>query len=140
MRFRWRRHAAETVAPIAHEPRLTDEQVLQVIENRLSEHFGPRGSWSLVPRSESDTDVLFQEFVTHSIAVELTTALREQAAVPADDIATPVSPDWKPEPIAVWADTEDQVFRSDPADLTALVAAMTPVAAASPRTASRDVA
>lgn len=126
MRFRWRRHAAETVTPVTQEPRLTDEQVLQVIESRLAEHFGPRGSWSLVRRSAADTDVLFQEFLTRSIAVELTTALSEQAAAPTEDDATPVSPDWKPEPITVWVEAEDQLFRPDPADLTALVVSMTP--------------
>lgn len=125
MRFRWRRHTAVTVAPVVHEPRLTDEQVLQIVEDRLSDHFGPRGSWSVVPRDASDTDVLFQEFLTRSIATELTTALREGAAVPIEDTATPVSPEWKPEPITVWADSEEQLFRPDPADLTALVDAMT---------------
>ncbi len=142
MRFRWRRHAAETVAPVVHEPRLTDEQVLEVVEMRLNEHFGPRGSWSVVPRSASDTDVLFQEFLTHSIAVELTTALSERSAAPVEAVATPVSPEWQPEPITLWADTEDQLFRPDPADLTALVASMTPVAPSenTPTGARRHVA
>lgn len=146
MRFRWRRHAAETVAPVVHEPRLTDEQVLEIVESRLSEHFGPRGSWSLVPRGASDTDTLFQEFLTHSIAVELTTAIAEQsasltqAAALTQATATPVSPEWQPEPIAVWAETEDQMFRPDPADLTGLVASMTPAVENIPVTGTRHVA
>lgn len=104
MRFRWRRNDRQVTRPAAHSaapeapPQLTHQQVLEALQSRLAEHFGPNGRWSLVRRSDDDTDVIFQESFTQALSRELAesiVAAPEQAAAPVD---------WKPQPIAIWAE------------------------------------
>ena len=112
---RWRRRArlvAEAAAHAAPAPRptaadLRGEHLFELLNAKLSEFIGPGGSWSLVRRTDEDTDRIFHAMLTHQIAAELTrTVLDEREAVavvvPAED--EPLALSWEPAPLVVWAD------------------------------------
>jgi hypothetical protein len=113
---RWRRRARLAAEAAAHAaapaPRptaadLRGEHLFELLNAKLSEFIGPGGSWSLVRRSDEDTDRIFQAMLSHQIAAELTrTVLDEREAVavvvPAED--EPLALSWEPAPLVVWAD------------------------------------
>lgn len=112
---RWRRArlAAQASAHAAvARPRptaadLRGEHLFELLNARLAEFIGPGGAWSLVRRTEQDTDQIFHAMLTHQIAAELTrTVLDERDSVavivPAEN--EPLALSWEPAPLVVWAD------------------------------------
>ena len=81
--------------------------VSTVIHGSRAEFIGPNGAWSLVRRTDADTDHIFHAMLTHQIAAELTrTVLDERDAVtvivPAEN--EPLGLTWEPAPLVMWAD------------------------------------
>ena len=112
---RWRRARLAAQAPAhaaAPTPRptaadLCGEHLFELLNAKLSEFIGPNGAWSLVRRTDADTDHIFHAMLTHQIAAELTrTVLDERDAVtvivPAEN--EPLGLTWEPAPLVVWAD------------------------------------
>ncbi|KRE28513.1 hypothetical protein [Agromyces sp. Soil535] len=112
---RWRRArlAAQASAhAAAAKPRptaadLRGEHLFELLNAKLSEFIGPNGAWSLVRRTDADTDRIFHAMLTHQIAAELTrTVLDERdtvaVVVPAEN--EPLALTWVPAPLVVWAD------------------------------------
>jgi hypothetical protein len=116
---RWRRarlaaqaaaHTAPAPSPRATAADLRGEHIFELVNARLSRFIGPDGQWSLVRRTDADSDRIFQAMLTHQIAAEVTRAIleeREQVAVvvPADEASLALS--WTPAPLVVWADPVD---------------------------------
>ncbi|WP_448005110.1 hypothetical protein [Agromyces bauzanensis] len=112
---RWRRarlaaqasaHAAAS-APRPTAADLRGEHLFELLNAKLAEFIGPGGAWSLVRRTEHDTDQIFHAMLTHQIAAELTrTVLDERDSVavivPAEN--QPLALSWEPAPLVVWAD------------------------------------
>jgi hypothetical protein len=97
--------AAPTPRPTAAD--LRGEHLFELLNAKLAEFIGPGGTWSLVRRSDDDTDRIFDAMLTHQIAAELTrTVLDEREAiavvVPAED--EPLALSWEPAPLVLWAD------------------------------------
>ena len=112
---RWRRArlaaqaSAHAAAPTPHPTAadLRGEHLFELLNAKLAEFIGPGGTWSLVRRSDDDTDRIFDAMLTHQIAAELTrTVLDEREAiavvVPAED--EPLALSWEPAPLVLWAD------------------------------------
>ncbi|PXA68030.1 hypothetical protein [Cryobacterium arcticum] len=73
---RRRRNAAVIQAPVAPAPpELSNAQVYQHLHAALAELVGADGAWTLVPRSEEDTDVIFHGLKAKEIAATLTELL-----------------------------------------------------------------
>ena len=68
--FGRRRHAAALAA--ARVPQLTEAQILELVSVKLGEFIGSQGAWSVSRRSDEDTDAIFQDVLTSSIAVGIT--------------------------------------------------------------------
>ncbi len=74
---RWRRtrltaEASEHVAAPAPRPSAADlrgEQIFDLLHGKLSEFIGSSGEWTLVRRTDADSDRIFHAIVTHQIAV-----------------------------------------------------------------------
>jgi len=97
--------AAPTPRPTAAD--LRGEHLFELLNAKLAEFIGPAGTWSLVRRSDDDTDRIFDAMLTHQIAAELTrTVLDERDAVavvvPAED--EPLALSWEPAPLVLWAE------------------------------------
>jgi hypothetical protein len=78
--FGRRRHRAPvTVAPPAPVPtpgiQLSEEQLFEKVRIRLDEHMGAHGDWTLVRRTDADTDAFFHDMAAFSLAREITTAI-----------------------------------------------------------------
>ncbi|KRC63118.1 hypothetical protein ASE14_04920 [Agromyces sp. Root81] len=112
---RWRRArlaaqaSAHVAAPTPHPSAadLRGEHIFELLNSRLSEFIGPGGGWSLVRKSDGDTDRIFHAMLTHQIAAELTRAILEErdsvaVVVPAGEETLALS--WEPSPLIVWAD------------------------------------
>jgi hypothetical protein len=88
--FGRRRHRAPVaVAPAAPAPtpgiQLSEEQLFEKVRARLDAHMGAHGDWTLVRRTDADTDAFFHEMAAFSLARELTTAIvGSQATVAAE--------------------------------------------------------
>ena len=112
---RWRRarlaaqaaaHAAAP-APRATAADLRGEHLFELLNAKLSEFIGPNGAWSLVRRTDADTDRIFHAMLTHQIAAELTRTLldeRESVAVVVPAETEPLALTWEPAPLVVWAE------------------------------------
>ena len=73
---RRRRNAAVIQAPVAPAPpELSNAQVYQHLHAALAELVGADGAWTLVPRSDEDTDVIFHGLKAKEIAATLTELL-----------------------------------------------------------------
>lgn len=126
--FGRRKHAAAATAVVAPAPRLTDEQIFQIVHERVDAMLGARGGWTVVRRTEGDTDSIFHDVLTHSIATEITGALHDATAhlhtAPqraAEHVAEPVADApaaageepaalaWEPAPVTVWTDLKKPV-------------------------------
>ncbi|UOE45451.1 hypothetical protein [Agromyces larvae] len=126
---RWRRarqaaQAAHHVAPTAARPTtaadLRGEHIFELLNAKLGEFLGPGGGWSVVRRSDGDTDRIFHAMLTHQIAAELTRAIleeREQVAVVVDSDDMSMVLGWEPAPLVVWA--EPTVDAPEPAQVAA---------------------
>lgn len=112
---RWRRArlaaqaSAHVAAPTPHPTAadLRGEHIFELLNSRLSEFIGPGGGWSLVRKSDGDTDRIFHAMLTHQIAAELTRAILEErdsvaVVVPAGEETMALG--WEPAPLIVWAD------------------------------------
>ncbi|WP_022891736.1 hypothetical protein [Agromyces subbeticus] len=97
--------AAPTPRPTAAD--LRGEHIFDLLNTRLSEFIGPGGGWSLVRKSDGDTDRIFHAMLTHQIAAELTRAILDErdsvaVVVPAGEETLALG--WEPAPLIVWAD------------------------------------
>jgi hypothetical protein len=112
---RWRRarlaaQASAHAAARAPRPTAADlrgEHLFELLNAKLAEFIGPGGSWSLVRRTEQDTDQIFHAMLTHQIAAELTRTVldeRESVAVVVPAENEPFALSWEPAPLVVWAD------------------------------------
>jgi hypothetical protein len=116
------------VAPVvqAPAPELSDEQIFELLNSKLAEIVGARGSWTLVPRSGDDTDVIFHDLKSTQIATTLATMLRtEKATLRGETAAEPTALPWTPVPITVWAEPE-QASANAPVRIPAYEAASEP--------------
>jgi hypothetical protein len=128
---RWRRarlaaqaaaHAA-LPAPRQSAADLRGEHIFELLNAKLSEFIGPSGSWSLVRRTDGDTDRIFHAMLTHQIAAELTRSILEErdavtVVVPAGEESLALS--WTPSPLVMWADPVEVPADSDAAEADAL--------------------
>lgn len=78
--FGRRRHRAPViVAPPAPVDvpgvTLSEEELFEKVRTRLDEHMGSHGGWTLVRRTEADTDSFFHEMAAFSLAREITAAV-----------------------------------------------------------------
>jgi hypothetical protein len=73
--FGRRRHVAP--APVVPAPRLSDQQVFELVQGRLDALIGPAGGWSLSRRTDADTDSIFQGVLVKSVAVDITRGLAD---------------------------------------------------------------
>ncbi|MET0479938.1 MAG: hypothetical protein ABWZ69_01140 [Mycetocola sp.] len=78
--FGRRRHRAPVaVAPAAPTPtpgiRLSEEELFEKLRARIDAHMGAHGDWTLVRRTDADTDAFFHEMAAFSLARELTAAI-----------------------------------------------------------------
>lgn len=137
---RWRRarlaaQASAHAAAPAPAPRptaadLRGEHIFELLNARLSEFIGPGGGWSLVRRSDGDTDRIFHAMLTHQIAAELTRAILDErdsvaVVVPAGEESMALG--WEPAPLIVWADPVETSGSIDAdADASALEADLRP--------------
>lgn len=132
--FGRRRRVAPVVAAPAPVPELSDEQVFTLLHDQLSQLVGAQGKWTLVPRSESDTDVIFHGLKAHQIAASLAAVLRtETSLLRGEVVAEPTALPWTPAPISVWAEPE----RAEPERASSKVPVHLPIfSAAQPVTPS----
>ncbi|KQZ08666.1 hypothetical protein ASD23_09735 [Agromyces sp. Root1464] len=129
---RWRRArlaaqaSAHVAAPTPHPTAadLRGEHIFELLNSRLSEFIGPGGGWSLVRKSDGDTDRIFHAMLTHQIAAELTRAILEErdsvaVVVPAGEETMALG--WEPAPLIVWADPVEtaQPEAAAPVEVTA---------------------
>jgi hypothetical protein len=123
---RWRRarlaaQASAHVAAPTPRPSAADlrgEHIFELLNSRLSEFIGPGGGWSLVRKSDGDTDRIFHAMLTHQIAAELTRAILEErdsvaVVVPAGEETLALG--WEPAPLIVWADPVETIAPVDAA-------------------------
>ncbi|WP_139416798.1 hypothetical protein [Agromyces laixinhei] len=139
---RWRRArlaaqaSAHVAAPTPHPSAadLRGEHIFELLNSRLSEFIGPGGGWSLVRKSDGDTDRIFHAMLTHQIAAELTRAILDErdsvaVVVPAGEETLALG--WEPAPLIVWADpVETSAPIDDAADTDTHVEASVEVEAA----------
>ncbi|HET6673074.1 MAG TPA: hypothetical protein VFG92_06830 [Agromyces sp.] len=97
--------AAPTPRPTAAD--LRGEHLFELLNAKLSEFIGPGGTWSLVRRTDDDTDQIFHAMLTHQIAADLTRTVldeRESVAVVVAAEDEPFALSWQPAPLVMWAD------------------------------------
>jgi len=97
--------AAPTPRPTAAD--LRGEHLFELLNAKLSDFIGPGGTWSLVRRTEGDTDQIFDAMLTHQIAADLTRAVldeRDSVAVVVHAEDEPLALTWQPAPLVMWAD------------------------------------
>ena len=101
---RRRRLAANAALSVAPAPVLADEQIFELLHDRLSALVGEGGAWTLVARRSDDTEVIFHGLKAREIATELTQAITtEQAALRGESSGEPTALSWTPAPIATWS-------------------------------------
>jgi hypothetical protein len=123
--FGRRRHAATVAA--APVPQLSEAQILELVTGKLAEFVGASGEWSVSRRESADTDAIFQDVLTASIAASITDVIMKakqrlesgeqleaglHVAVAADaqiDSIEPAAFGWEPAPITVWTDLRKPV-------------------------------
>ena len=100
---RRRRLAANAALTVAPAPVLHDEQIFDVLHDKLKALVGEHGAWTLVARSANDTEVIFHGLKAREIATELTEAITtEQAALRGESSGEPTALSWTPAPITTW--------------------------------------
>lgn len=129
--FGRRRHVAPVVtAPMpAPAPRLSEDQIFELVHTQIAAAIGERGEWALTRRADSDTDALFHGVIAHSVATHVVAALTraqaeladaaspaastvagaEHAAADAEANIEPAAFGWQPAPITVWTDLKKPV-------------------------------
>jgi hypothetical protein len=82
---------------------LHDEQIFDLLHDKLKALVGEHGAWTLVARSANDTEVIFHGLKAREIATELTEAITtEQAALRGESSGEPTALSWRPAPITTW--------------------------------------
>jgi len=81
-----------SLAAHAAPPRLTREQLLEVVRTHLDESFGQNGSWTLVRRRGDDTDAFFHRLAAESLAHQIVDALERRGGANASRTALPDAP------------------------------------------------
>ncbi|SEN17178.1 hypothetical protein E3O25_13450 [Cryobacterium sp. TMT1-3] len=100
---RRRRLAASAALSVASAPILRDEQIFDLLHDRLGALVGEHGAYTLVPRTGDDTEVIFHALKAREIATELTAAITtEQAALRGESTGEPTALSWTPAPITTW--------------------------------------
>ena len=100
---RRRRLAANAALTVAPAPVLHDEQIFDVLHDKLKALVGEHGAWTLVARSANDTEVIFHGLKAREIATELAEAITtEQAALRGESSGEPTALSWTPAPITTW--------------------------------------
>lgn len=88
---------------VAPAPVLRDEQIFELLHDKLGELIGAHGVWTLVARTPDDTDVIFHDLKAREIAVTLAdTLIAEQAVLRDESVGEPTALSWTPAPIALW--------------------------------------
>ena len=77
--FGRRRHVAVVpAAPLpVPVPRLTDEQILELVHGKISELIGVNGEWTVSRRSADDTDAFFHSVLAQSVSVGIAAAITD---------------------------------------------------------------
>ena len=102
---RRRRLAASAALSVASAPVLRDEQIFELLHDKLTALVGEHGTWTLVARSADDTEVIFHALKARAIAAELTEAITtEHAALRGESSGEPTALSWSPRPITTWSD------------------------------------
>lgn len=120
--FGRRRRIAPVIQPPT--PELSDEQIHELIHGNLATLIGSNGSWTLVPRSDDDTDVIFHDLKVDEIAASLTSVLATgKAVLRGERKAEPTALPWTPAPISIWAEPNratvtDPIQLASPVDAT----------------------
>ncbi len=130
--FGRRRHRAPLiVAPPAPAPltgvELTEEQLFEKIRARLDQQVGTNGDWTLVRRSDADTDTFFHEMAAFSLAREVTAAIVGKSVASAEH-----SEDSLPAPATIITVQTVPAGNSGLTDLDLIFADVTPAAVAGP--------
>ncbi|WP_105034694.1 hypothetical protein [Cryobacterium aureum] len=90
---------------IAPAPVLRDEQIFELLHDKLSALVGEHGAWTMVARSAEDTEVIFHGLKAREIATELTEAITtEQATLRGESTGEPTALSWTPAPITTWSE------------------------------------
>ncbi|MDJ0337343.1 hypothetical protein [Cryobacterium sp. PH31-O1] len=88
---------------VAQAPVLRDEQIFELLHDKLQDLVGEHGAWTLVARSAVDTEVIFHGLKARQIATELSEAITtEQAALRGESTGEPTALSWTPAPITTW--------------------------------------
>ncbi|TFD67106.1 hypothetical protein [Cryobacterium sp. Hb1] len=102
---RRRRLAASAALSVASTPVLRDEQIFELLHDKLTALVGEHGAWTLVARSADDTEVIFHGLKAREIATELTDAITtQQAALRGESSGEPTALTWFPAPITTWSE------------------------------------
>ena len=102
---RRRRLAASAALSVASAPVLRDEQIFELVHDKLKALVGEHGAWTLVARSADDTEVIFHGLKAKEIATELTEAITtEHAALRGESSGEPIALSWSPAPITTWSE------------------------------------
>ena len=114
---RRRQRAEVTPVPVVNE--YSGEQLFDLVNTRLADIIGVHGQWTLVRRTDDDTDEIFHAMLTHQIAAELTHAyLADRSAQRVAAGAEPLALGWTPAPLVVSPESPDR--SSDIAPVTEL--------------------
>ena len=121
---RRRRLAASAALSVASTPVLRDEQIFELLHDKLTALVGEHGAWTLVARSADDTEVIFHGLKARAIATELTDAITtQQAALRGETSGEPTALTWSPAPITTWSEpAASQAPARDAAPITAALA------------------
>ena len=120
---RRRRLAASAALSVASAPVLRDEQIFELVHDKLKALVGEHGAWTLVARSAHDTEVIFHGLKAREIAIELTEAITtEQAALRGESSGEPIALSWSPAPITTWSEAASQTPTQDAAPIKAALA------------------
>lgn len=102
---RRRRLAANAALTVAPAPVLHDEQIFDLLHDKLKALVGEHGAWTLVARRADDTEVIFHGLKAREIATELTEAITtEQTALRGESSGEPTALSWTPAPITTWSE------------------------------------
>ena len=121
---RRRRLAASAALSVASTPVLRDDQIFELLHDKLTALVGEHGAWTLVARSADDTDTIFHGLKAREIATELTDAITtEQAALRGETSGEPTALTWSPAPITTWSEPAARQARArDAAPIDAALA------------------
>ncbi|MEO9096004.1 MAG: hypothetical protein ABI255_10345 [Microbacteriaceae bacterium] len=95
--------------PPAPQPHLTQAQLYEIVHASLADLIGTSGQWSVVRRTDGDTDTIFHGILTDSVSQQIAGAISAAQAAQEPLPAEPAALAWQPAPITVWADLRKPV-------------------------------